>query len=194
MIDRQIERLRRSTRLDRLVVATSDDPSDDVLAAHLSDVEVHRGSLTDVLGRFIGALDAFGPAEHVVRLTADCPLTDWGLLDQVIAMHVEGGFDYTSNDLTRTFPHGLDVEICTAEVLRTAGREARDPAEREHVTPFIYGRPDRFRLGSLTGEPDLSHHRWTVDTPEDFAFVERVYARLYADNPAFTTRDVLTLS
>jgi spore coat polysaccharide biosynthesis protein SpsF len=195
MIDRQIERLRRARMLDGLVVATSDDASDDPLAEHLAreGVGVFRGPLHDVLARFVGALEAFGPADHVVRLTADCPLTDWRVLDAVARLHLEEGNDYTSNDLERTFPHGLDVEIVRAEALRAAARAATDPAEREHVTPFVYNRPNRFRLGCLKQAADQSAERWTVDTPADFDFVRRVYERLYSANPAFTSEDVLGL-
>jgi spore coat polysaccharide biosynthesis protein SpsF len=195
MIDRQIERLRRAETLDRLVVATSDDPSDDPLAEHLQaeGVGVFRGPLADVLGRFAGAMERFGPAEHVVRLTADCPLTDWRVLDLVVRRHLEHGNDYTSNDLIRTFPHGLDVEIVRAEALALAVREATLPADREHVTPFVYNRPDRFRLGCVTQAVDRSAERWTVDTPNDFVFARRVYERLYPANPAFTSEDILAL-
>lgn len=195
MIDLQLERLRRCERIDRVVVATSDDASDDVLASHLerSGVEVFRGPLHDVLARYVGALEAFGPAEQVVRLTADCPLADWRVIDGLIDLQMEGGYDYSSTDLPRRFPHGLDAEVMTAETLRAAGREATAADEREHVTLHIYRRPERFRLGAYRGERDLSHHRWTVDTPADFEFVTRVYERLYPNNPAFTTEDVLGL-
>jgi spore coat polysaccharide biosynthesis protein SpsF len=195
MIDRQLERLHRAQTLDRIVVATSVEPSDDSLADHLdaTGTPVFRGALSDVLGRFAAAAERFGPAEHVVRLTADCPLTDWRLIDEVVRRHLEGGFDYTSNDQHRTFPHGLDAEVCRTSALLTAAAEATDPYDREHVTPFLYRQPDRFRLGEVRGERDLSAERWTVDTPADFAFVERVYRRLYAADPAFTTEDVLGL-
>ena len=195
MILRQIERLSRSERVDRLVAATSDHTSDDALATALRDagVDVHRGPLDNVLARYAGAVRAFGPANHVVRLTADCPLADWRVLDACIALHLDGGFDFTANDLQRTFPHGLDVEVMTTAALGIAAREATAADEREHVTPFLYRRPERFRLGSLTQSEDQSAERWTVDTPADFDFVQRVYERLYPDNPAFTTEDVLAL-
>ena len=195
MIERQIERLGLCRRVDRLVVATSDDPGDDELTACLVGlgVAVFRGPLDDVLGRFVGALDQFGPARQVVRLTADCPLTDWRLIDRLIEMQVEFAWDYCANDLVRTWPQGLDAEIMTADALRTAAAEATDPGDREHVTPFIYNRRERFAIGSLTHDDDLSGHRWTVDTPDDFAFVERVYEALYSARPAFTTEDILAL-
>ena len=188
MIGRQVERLRRCRRIDALVVATSDGPEDDPLAAYCQGLglPVYRGSLGDVLDRFQRAAQAFGPARTVVRLTADCPLADWTVIDQVVETHEAGGFDYTNNTAPeRTFPHGLDAEAMRAEVLAEAWREALDPYEREHVTPFIYRRPARFRLGSVTSARPAPELRWTVDTPADLEFVRYVYEALYPADPAF---------
>lgn len=196
MIARQVERLRRARRIDRLVVATSDRPDDDPLAAVCADLAlpVFRGSLEDVLGRFQGAAEAFGPATTIVRLTADCPLCDWGVIDRVVDAHLAGGFDYTNNVTpVRTFPHGLDAEAMTAQALANAAREAADPYEREHVTPFLYRRPERFRLGTVTSEHPRPELRWTVDTPQDLDFVRHVYAELYAANPAFGSEAIAAL-
>jgi spore coat polysaccharide biosynthesis protein SpsF len=194
MIQRQVERLRRCRRIDRLVVATSDDRSDDVLVeiCNAAPVAVFRGSLEDVLGRYIGAIDAFGEeAEHILRLTGDCPLADPELIDAVIARHLETGADYTANTWgRRSFPKGLDADIVRTAVLRQAGAEATDPYEREHVLPFIYRRPERYDLQGLAQEADEGEVRWTVDTPEDLAFVSAVYDGLYPDKPAFTSDDV----
>jgi spore coat polysaccharide biosynthesis protein SpsF len=197
MIGRQIERLRRAASLDRLVVATSTGAEDDPLAAYCEGLgaPVFRGPLDDVLGRFAAAAEAFGPAEAVVRLTADCPLADPEVVDEVVRTHLASGADYTSNVLpNRTFPKGLDVEAVRTEALLSAAREAADPYEREHVTPFLYRRPERFRIASVERSPSLADLRWTVDTPEDYAFVCRVYDALYAANPAFTSQDILRLS
>lgn len=195
MIERQLERLRRCETLERIVVATSDDPSDDVLAAHLESigVPVFRGSLTDVLARYLGAARAFGIEGQMVRLTADCPLADPGVIDDCVRLHRELGVDYVSNGRRRTYPHGLDVEVFEVGALEIAGREATDPYDREHVTPFIYRHPERFSLGELVQATDESHLRWTVDTPEDFDFVARVYAALYPGKPDFTSDDVRAL-
>lgn len=195
MIWRQIERLMRCRTLGSLVVATSVDPTDDPLAACLEarGVSVFRGDLHDVLGRFAGALAAFGPAERVVRLTADCPLVDPDVVDAAVTLHADSGADYVSNSLERTFPRGLDVEVASSTALRAAALEARDPYEREHVTPFLYRRPERFTVRSLVGQPDLSRHRWTVDTADDFSFVERVYAALHPGRPDFGSDEVLAL-
>jgi len=194
MLARQIERLLRARRMDKLVLATSDRAEDDCVAelAESAGIGSHRGSLDDVLDRFHGAAAPYAPS-HVVRVTGDCPLADWEVIDRVIAFAVEGGYDYASNTLNPTWPDGLDVEAVTFEALETAWREAVRPLEREHVMPFITSRPERFRLGSFEGEPDLSGMRWTVDEPQDYQFVCRVYDALYERNPAFTTADVLAL-
>lgn len=196
MLARQIERIARAKRIDALVVATSDEPSDDPIAGLCAELGVacFRGSLHDVLGRFHAAAAAHSPRPaHVVRLTGDCPLTDPALIDAVIELHLASGADYTSNALARRFPDGLDVEVMRFEALATAQREARSAAQREHVTPYLYEHPERFALASLRCERDLGALRFTVDEPTDLRFVQRVYAALHPANPAFGWRDVLAL-
>jgi spore coat polysaccharide biosynthesis protein SpsF len=192
MIARQIERVSRSALIDRIVLATSADPGDNDLAACVQalDVGVHRGSLDDVLDRFVGALEAFGPADHVVRLTGDCPLADPEVIDQTLALHLERASDYAANTPAhRTFPRGLDVEVVRAECLMRAGREAQDPYEREHVTPYFYRHPERFPQSFLSQEAQEGDVRWTVDRPDDLEFVRAVYSALYAAKPDFTSDD-----
>ena len=193
MILRQIDRIKRARRIDRLVVATSDDITDNVLSDVLEGVgvTVFRGPLDDVLARYAGAVEAFGPADHVVRLTADCPLIDWTVIDAVVDRHLETGADYTANTYgRRTFPKGLDVDIVKTSALLEAAAEAGDAYEREHVLPFIYNRPDRYRLQGLEQAADEGEVRWTVDLPEDYAFASAVYDGLYPQDEAFTSDDV----
>jgi spore coat polysaccharide biosynthesis protein SpsF len=194
MLEHQVRRLSRCRSLDALVLATSDQPADDAVEALASAIGVgcFRGSLVDVLDRFYRAALASAP-EHVVRLTGDCPLADPEIVDRAVALHVESRADYTTNALEPTWPDGLDVEVIRFGCLEEAWREASLPSEREHVTPFINTRPGRYRIHHLKGDPDLSHLRWTVDEPEDFEFVRRVYESLYSVNPAFGTRDILAL-
>ena len=194
MLLRQIERVRRATRIGRLLVATSSDPSDDAIEKLCRDNEVSlfRGSLDDVLDRFYRAAIPIAP-DHVVRLTGDCPLADPELIDQVISFYLDGGFDYASNVVVPTFPDGLDVEVFRFSCLEQAWKEADLPSQREHVTPFIHRQPGRFRIGSFRGEKDLSGLRWTVDGPEDFELVTEIYASLYPGNRAFTTKDIFDL-
>lgn len=195
LMGRQIDRIRRSTRVDRLVVATSDQIADDPVAAFCASegVACFRGSLDDVLGRFHGAAIAFGPADHVVRLTADCPLIDWTVIDAAIDLHLRTGADCSGNVIERTYPDGLDVEVMTAATLARAAREAVDKYEREHVTPYIYRHPELFRLAHLTQAPNLAELRWTVDNPADFAMVEAVFAKLEPRKRDFVQADVLAL-
>jgi spore coat polysaccharide biosynthesis protein SpsF len=196
MIGRQIERLRRAKRLDKLVVATSKDPSDDPLAAYCEalKLDVFRGSLDDVLDRFAHALRRYPGVDTVVRLTADCPLADPELIDQVVTHHLESGADYTSNVLgTRTYPKGLDVEVIRAETLMAADERAIDDYDREHVTPYIFRRRDDYRVAGVARHDSLAKLRWTVDVPADLEFVRAVYDQLYPRKPAFTTQDILRL-
>lgn len=196
MLARQIERVRRAKSIGTLVVATSDNPSDDplVLLCRSLQVACFRGPLHDVLGRYRGAARRFGPSENVVRLTGDCPLADPDVIDAVIAYHLAESADYTSNTQVQTFPKGLDVEVFKAALLERAYKETRDPYDREHVTPFFYRHPKWFKLANLECDPPLGDLRWTVDTPEDYAFAARVYDALYPVNPAFTSEDVARLT
>lgn len=189
MILRQIERLRRARALDGIVVATSTQASDDVLceACGAAGIEVVRGDLEDVLDRYRQAARVLGDPAHVVRLTADCPLADWTVVDACVALHLQAGADYTSNVIRRSFPKGLDVEVMTLAALDRAWREAAEPYEREHVTPYIHRHPELFSLAHLTQGVDRSAWRWTVDTPEDWAMVEAVYRALYRQDDLFTT-------
>lgn len=194
MLTRLVERLRRVQRADGIVIATTTNATDDPIAAlceHLG-VPCHRGSEHDVLSRYADAARLHG-ADVVVRITSDCPLIDPALIDQVIATHDEGGNDYVSNMLPPTWPYGMAVEVFSAAALQQAHAEATQPAEREHVTPFIYWHPERYRLRNLASPVDLSHHRWTVDTPEDYELVRRLFDHLMPTRPNFTQSDVLAL-
>ncbi|MGH8239594.1 MAG: cytidylyltransferase domain-containing protein [Steroidobacteraceae bacterium] len=194
MLSYQIERLRRVQRGQQLVVATTINPLDDAIVSFCRDagVDCCRGSEQDVLSRYWQAAEQFA-ATTVVRVTADCPLLDPQLVDLAIETFVDhaGRYDYVSNMITPTWPYGMAVEVLSEQVLREANRESIDAAEREHVTPFVYLRPDRYRIKSLTRHPDLSWHRWTVDTPEDFQLVSLLLESLYPRRPAFTIDDVL---
>lgn len=193
MLGRQIDRIRRSRRLGRLVVATSREPTDDPVAQFCAaeGVACHRGSLNDVLARFHGAAEEFGPADHVVRLTADCPLADWTVIDDAVALHQAEGADLTGNGVDRTYPDGLDVEVLRRSALDRAHREATSTHDREHVTPYIYAHPQLFRIAHLKQAENLAALRWTVDNADDFRMVETVFARLLADKPDAVQADIL---
>lgn len=194
MLTRLVERLRRVQRADGIVVATTTNATDDTISALCAQLGVpcHRGSEHDVLSRYADAARLHG-ADVVVRITSDCPLIDPALIDQVIAAYEEGGSDYVSNMLPPTWPYGMAVEVFSAAALAQAHAEATQAAEREHVTPFLYWHPERYRLRNVASPVDLSHHRWTVDTPEDYALVSRLFDHLMPTRPDFTQADVLAL-
>lgn len=194
MIIHVMDRLKQSLFIDELVLATSNAASDDVVEnlKYNYGIKIFRGSLNDVLDRYYQCSKLYSPT-HVVRITGDCPLIDWDIVDEVIDKHLSEDNDYTSNTLQPTFPDGLDVEIMKFSVLEQAWQQAKLPSEREHVTAYIYNHPKLFKLGCLYCFEDLSKMRWTVDEEEDFLFVKKIYEALYPSNPKFTMTDVLRL-
>lgn len=196
LLEYHIERIRRAQLADDVVIATTINDTDQPivdLCARLG-VACTRGSENDVLGRYYEAA-TLHKADLIVRVTSDCPLIDPTVIDRVIAFYrdSEGAYDYVSNSLKQSFPYGLAVEVFPYCALETAWREAQAEPEREHVSPFLYTRPERFRIGQVVQAEDLSHHRWTVDTPDDFELVRRIIEALYPGNPQFSTQDVLDL-
>jgi spore coat polysaccharide biosynthesis protein SpsF len=194
MIWRQLERIRRARSVSKVVVATSTASSDDALAAFLlgRGCTVYRGEHDDVLDRFAACAAAFA-AERVVRVKADCPLVDPQLIDAAIALSARSGAAYTSNCEIRSYPHGLEVEVIAAEALAIVAREAMASEDRAHVTTYLRRFPLRFEQAHLVAPVDRSALRWTVDRPEDFAFVREVYQRLYPENPDFGLQEIVEL-
>jgi spore coat polysaccharide biosynthesis protein SpsF (cytidylyltransferase family) len=180
-----LDRLSRSTEIDDLVVATSTDPTDDAIAD--LDLPVFRGPLADVLERFRLALEP-RDADAVVRLTADCPLIDPEIVDAVVRRWRNGSETYVSNIDPRTFPKGLDTEVVSREAIVTAAREATAAYDREHVTPFIRERPQRFPSASVIMDPNHSSVRITLDTREDLDLIRRV---VKAVGPAASYNEIL---
>jgi spore coat polysaccharide biosynthesis protein SpsF len=180
MIGFMIERLRRARSIDRLVLATSDETSDDQLAEAVAamGVAIVRGPLDDVLARFALA-SQLNPADVIVRLTGDCPLIDPGVVDRVVECVTSGDADYASNCFPPTYPDGLDCEAFRFDLLNHAAREARLPSEREHVTPYIHATAMAAgRVSAVRCNVDLSALRWTVDYIDDFELVRRIVAHL----------------
>ena len=194
MILHQLRRLKTSVLLDDIIVATSGEKSDDVLAAvcAAAGYRVFRGSLNDVLDRFVKAIEN-DSYDHIVRLTGDCPLTDTNVIDEIIRRHLQADNDYTSNGLNPTYPDGLDAEIFKFSALVNAWENAVLPSHREHVTPYICAHPEMFSLENYENDRDLSAMRWTVDEAEDFEFVTAVYRNLYPSKANFTMADILVL-
>ncbi len=192
MIEVLLARLARANTLDEIVVATSIDEKNQVLAQHVQNLGYRcvRGSETDVLDRYYQAAQAAG-ADVVVRITGDCPLVDPDLVDAVVRKYLAADVDYFSNVVPPTFPDGLDIEVFSFAALDRAAREAVQPFEREHVTPYLRN-PQQFRQAGIRGGEDLSALRWTVDEPADFLVISRIFER-FAPDIHFSWRQVLQL-
>jgi spore coat polysaccharide biosynthesis protein SpsF len=194
MLIQQINRINQSQMHGTLIVVTSTNEEDKALLSCCKDYNIpcHTGSLNDVLDRFYQVATLYNP-DHIVRLTGDCPLSDPEVIDHVINTHLSGNFDYTSNTVTPTYPDGLDVEVFRFSALERAWNEADSPYDREHVTPFIYRNNKEFHIGQAYNSTNLSKLRWTVDWPEDFTLIEKIYAHLFPIKPQFNLQDILDL-
>jgi spore coat polysaccharide biosynthesis protein SpsF len=207
MLSRVVVRAQRARSVAQVVVATTTDPSDDPVERLCRErsYPCYRGSAQDVLDRYYQAARLHA-AEIVVRITADCPAIDPGLVDEAVTallgqVSPSGQqratvYDFVANRLPppwgRTYPIGLDVEACTFAGLETAWKEAHLPHQREHVMPFFYENPERFRICLLNHDTDLSAYRWTVDTAEDLELMRQVYSR-FDGRDDFSWLEVLAL-
>jgi len=230
-----VERTRLAQTIDQVVVATTDSPADDPVEAYCNEqgYACYRGSQYDVLDRYYQVARLF-EAGIIVRITADCPLIDPGVIDDTVTAFfghpsaagerspaatprdlpsasevprqsrgisrprsaVGRPYDFAANRLPppwkRTFPIGLDTEVCSFTGLETAWREAQEPHQREHVMPFFYEQPERFRILHFTHDPDFGELRWTVDTPADLEVVQQIASR-FPGRIDFTWLEVLDL-
>lgn len=196
VVERIVERLTRCGEIDGIVVATSVESRDDAVAALAARLGLAcvRGSEADLIER-IARTAAETEADALVRITADCPLIDPGLVDRAVRRWREGAgtLDYVSNVLPPTYPDGLDVEVISRATLDRLDREARDAAFRDAPTSYIWAHPSSFRTANVAYEENLRRLRWTLDYPEDLAFVEAVYEELDRTGDVFTMPDVLRL-
>jgi spore coat polysaccharide biosynthesis protein SpsF len=191
-----IERLRRASSVEDVIVATTANATDDNVEELCRKIGAgcFRGSEDDVLDRVLSAAHQYDVG-LIVEITGDCPLIDPAVVDQLVAMYREGGSDYCANVMKRTFPRGLDTQVFPTSVLEEVARLTDDPVDHEHVSLYIYNHPERFRLRNL--ESGLPEEFWdlrlTVDTPQDFDLIRQIYEELYPDNPAFGLDDVIAL-
>jgi spore coat polysaccharide biosynthesis protein SpsF len=212
MLQRVFIRTSRAATVTETIFATTIDPSDDPVAEYcdFSGIPFRRGSLYDVLDRYYQSAKS-AKADYVVRVTADCPVIDPALIDDIVNTLLEGDYDFVCNRLPppwpRTYPIGLDAEACTFKVLEKAWQEAKGPQHREHAMPYFYegvelsaasrqlseGVSSRgFRIALLNHTTNFGDYRWTVDTPEDLEFIRQVYSR-FDGRDDFTWKEVLDL-
>ena len=199
LLIRMYERVASSNIKKEIVVATTTDVHDDELIKHCrsNSINFYRGHPTDLLDRHYKAALKY-EADIVVKIPSDCPLICPNVIDQVLEFYLsnESEFDFVSNLHPATFPDGNDVEVMSFSTLETAWKEADRDFEREHTTPYIWERPERFRLGNVEWETglDLSmNHRFTIDYKEDYKFIKRIYDELFDADKIFTLCDIMML-
>lgn len=195
MIYWQLQRIKKAKKIDKIVVVTSIDSSDDALANYLSslDVEVRRGSLTDVHSRFLQVILNNREYINVVRLTGDCPLTMPQLLDEMIEEFTDLNLDYYSNGNPPTYPDGLDIEIFTHTAFILLSEMELSEEEREHVTLGFRNKPNSFAIGNKENLINDSNLRWTVDYQEDLEFVRKIFQAFKSREDTFDYEDVKKL-
>ncbi|RPI92125.1 MAG: acylneuraminate cytidylyltransferase [Chloroflexi bacterium] len=210
MLQRVFLRTSRAATVTETVFATTTDPSDDPVAEYcnFSGIPLRRGSLYDVLDRYYQTAKQT-KADVVVRITADCPVIDPALIDDVVKALLDDEYDFVCNRLPlpwhRTYPIGLDVEACTFKNLEKAWKVAKEPQHREHAMPYFYEgvelsavsrqleqgiSPRGFRVALLHYTTDFGDYRWTVDTPQDLEFIRQIYSR-FDGRDDFTWKEVL---
>lgn len=181
IVEYVFDRIQPSKLVNGFWLATTTEPVDDVLAtwAESNKVSCFRGSVNDVLDRYYQTAQ-LAKADVVVRITGDCPLADFEVIDRVINDYVSNypAFDYVCNGQPPTFPDGLDVEVFSFKALEKAWQEAHLASEREHVTPFIWKQPELFKIGNISNDSDLSSVRWTLDTEEDFKLISLIVTEM----------------
>jgi len=190
-----IERIKSCQKIHKIVIATSTNKKDDVIEnfANENDIELFRGSEEDVLDRFYQTAKKFNAA-LIVRVTADDPFKDPNITDRIVSELINNKkLDYVSNTVKPTFPEGIDIEAFRFKALETAWKEAKTKEEREHVTPYIWKNPRKFRIKNISNKRNLSFLRWTIDYEEDLKFAKEVYKRLYKNGEIFCMEEILKL-
>ena len=197
LLEHIIDRLKFCEKIDEIIVITSLEPQNEpiIRLCEKLNIDYFIGDEKDVLDRYYQASIRFNLNENdsILRITADCPLIDPKIVDEVIIKHLDKDYDYTTNTLIRTYPDGLDCEVFTLPILKEMWIKAKLKSEREHVTLYIKNNPDNYNLGNLEQDRDLSDLRWTVDEKEDFILIKNIYESLYDYKKIFLMNDILEL-
>lgn len=192
VLEHVINRVKGSRLISDVFVATTIKKIDLIIVKLCAElgVNVYCGSEDDVLDRYYQISKLVKP-KHIVRITADCPVIDPKIIDQVIDLHIKENADYTTNTFGETFPDGEDVEVFSFESLKEASEKAKLSSEREHVAPYIRNNPGKFKHASLNYQDNLSNKRWTLDNQEDYEFLKIIFKNIYQQNPLFSMDDIL---
>ena len=192
ILEHVVNRVKAAKNLDEVIVATTVKKEDLKIVKLCSNlgISVFCGSEDDVLDRYYQTARLF-KANHIIRITADCPLIDPMVIDKVIELYFKKNADYATNGMPETFPDGLDTEVFSFKTLKRAWENAKLSSEREHVTPYIRNNPNIFKIVNLKCEYNLNDKRWTLDEPEDFEFIKSIYTKLYLEDSLFGMKKIL---
>jgi spore coat polysaccharide biosynthesis protein SpsF len=192
VLEHVINRVKVVKNLDDVIVATTvkkEDLEIVKLCANLG-ISVFCGSEDDVLDRYYQAARLF-KAKHIIRITSDCPLIDFKVIEGVVDLYFRENANYATNTIPETFPDGEDVEVFSFKALKIAWENAELSSEREHITPYIRNNPSIFKIVNLKSNINLSNKRWTIDESEDFKFIKIIYKNLYPKDSLFGMETIL---
>ena len=194
VLHRVVERISQAKSVDEVVVATSINPGDDVIAGYcrVNGISYYRGSEDDVLERVVEAAVEFG-GEVIVQLGADNPFYDPDIIDHLVDIYRNGDFDYVCNDLELTYPNGVEVHVVSLETLKSVVARTNDRLDHEDVVRYIWEHPEQYRIKNVSAPKELCAPdvRLTLDYEEDYAVIVKVFEALYPENPDFRTGDIL---
>lgn len=191
-----IERLKRSNYIDDVVVATTTNEQDNSIVELCEKIKCkyYRGSEEDVLLRVLESAKSVN-ADIIVEITGDCPVIDWRYADKIIEVFFSGDYDYAANILKRTFPRGVDTQVFPVEILEEVNKVSKNPVDHEHVSLYIYTHPEKYRLINWEADNNMNHPEFeiTLDTKEDYEFINQIYEILYPKDQDFSAQDVVDL-
>lgn len=188
-----IERVKRSKTIDKIIIATSTNNQDNVIEKICNEIEIEciRGPEEDLLARYKIVSDKIKP-KIIVKMGADSILIDPLTIDRVVNIFLNGDYDYVSNyGIPKTYPEGCTADVYTADTLNEAFQEAKKPSEREHINPYIWNRPEKYRSFRVDYKKDLSNYRLSLDYYEDFLVIKSIFESLYPKNHNFTLEDII---
>ncbi len=190
IIEIMVERMKHSKKLDRIIVATSTSKKDDLIENFClkNNIECYRGSEDNLIARYKEITDLIG-VDIIAKFGADCPLIDPIVIDEVISTYLDNNYDYVSNygPPPRTYPEGMTLDVYSAKILSEAFNEAQRPSEKEHISPFFWNNPERYRLHRVDYKIDLSKIRLSLDYPEDYKLIQIIFKNLFMNNTNFFT-------
>ena len=194
IIQIMVDRMKFSKKLDKIIIATSTNPNDDLVETYCkkNNIECYRGSEENLISRYKQISDSIN-ADIIVKFGADSPLIDPKIIDHVIEIYLKNNYDFVSNyGIPKTYPEGSALEVYSSLILNEAYNEAKKPSELEHISPFICNRPERYNLHRVDYKKDISNYRFSLDYQEDFVVIKSIFEALHPINPNFTLEDIIS--